>query len=203
MKGTGLEELMISEAGVGNMKVAEIDFDQTFQKMQQDFIKRLEAIGLSFPDFNAARSGEVARVRKALKELRDKYIKEAEEYIVKLDEQDAAHPRAAEKRAAKTQNKTKVFDSARQQFPEAFAKIDQIDQQSPQRRQEVLITAMKKDANGSVYLTETNALDVDQRIAEEKANAALLKTFEKQAGDFTADPKDAFQEADFDFSVCS
>ena len=92
MVGTGLEELTLSENGVNNMKVAEMDFDNTFKQMQQDFIKRLAAVGLEFPDFDAARSGEINRVRKALKELRDELIKEAKEYIVKLNEQDAAHP---------------------------------------------------------------------------------------------------------------
>ena len=199
MVGTGLEELLISEEGVNNMKIAEIDFDQTFQKMQQDFVKKLADVGLNFPDFNAARSSDVNNVRKALKELRDQYIQEAKEYIVKLDEQDAAHPRAVARRTARTQNKTAVFDEARQQFPEAFAEMDQLDQMTPQQRQQTLIVAMEKDSNGTVYLTETNALEVEQHMVEEKANAALLRTFQDQA-DAAFDDK---KSQDFDFSVCS
>ena len=203
MTGTGLEELMISEDGVNNMKVAEMDFDQTFQKSQQNFVKRLAAMGLDFPDFDAGRSGSVNKVRKALKELRDQRLIEAKEYIVKLDEQDAAHPRAAAKRAARTQNKAKVYEEAHQQFPEIFAETDAIDQQTPQQRQQALIVAMEKDANGSVYLTETNALEVEQRIVEEKANAAMLKTFKEQADQMIQNSTNGDTQQEFDFSVCS
>ena len=201
MVGTGLEELLISENGVNNIKVAELDFDQTFQKMQQSFIKKLAEVGLDFPDFNASRAGDVGKVRKALKELRDQYLTEAKEYIVKLDEQDAAHPRAVARRTARTQNKTQVLDEARKQFPEAFAEMDQLDQLTPQQRQQSLIVAMAKDVNGTVYLTETNALEVEQHMAEGKANAAMLRTFQEQAESAFEDKSNSLQ--DFDFSVCS
>ncbi|MBQ3695695.1 MAG: hypothetical protein II938_01830 [Alphaproteobacteria bacterium] len=204
MVGTGLEELTLSENGVNNMKVAEMDFDNTFKQMQQDFIKRLAAVGLEFPDFDAARSGEINRVRKALKELRDELIKEAKEYIVKLNEQDAAHPHAVAKRAARTKGKSNVISEVREQFPEAFSNMDKLDQQTPQQRQQTVIAAMEKDANGTVYLTETNALEIEQRLVEQKANAAMVRTFQDQAENMAEEMRSRYpQQQDFDFSVCS
>ena len=203
MTGTGLEELMIAEDGKNNADVAEMDMDKVAKQMQSDFVKRLSAIGLEFPDFNASRTADITKVRKALKELKDQYVEQAKEYVVKLDEQDAAHPRAVARRTARTRNKSKVLANVKEQFPEAFAEMEQFDQQTPQQKQMAVIAALEKDANGSVYLTETNVLEVDQRMAESKANNALLKRFSDQAEDALSGVRSKLSEKDFDFSVCS
>lgn len=203
MTGTGLEELMLAEDGTKNADVAEMDMDKTLKEMQESFMKRLSGVGLTFPEFNPAKTTDISKVRKGLKELKDQYIVEAKEYIVKLDEQDAAHPRAVAKRAARTRNKAQVLSNVKEQFPEAFAEMEQFDQQTPQQQQLAIIHALEKDANGTVYLTETNVLEVDQRIGEAKANKALLKTFTDRADDMLEEMRSKMPEQEFDFSVCS
>ncbi len=203
MTGTGLEELMLAEDSTKNADVAEMDMDKTLKQMQESFMKRLAGVGLTFPEFNPAQTTDISKVRKELKELKDQYIVEAKEYIVKLDEQDAAHPRAVAKRAARTRNKARVLTNVKEQFPEAFAEMEQFDQQTPQQQQLAVINALEKDANGTVYLTETNALEVDQRISEAKANKAMLKTFTDMADDMLEEMRSKRPEQEFDFSVCS
>jgi len=203
MTGTGLEELMMAEDGTKNADVAEMDMNKTLQQMKESFMKRLAGVGLSIPDFDPAKTADISKVRKGLKELKDQYIVEAKEYIVKLDEQDAAHPRAVAKRAARTRNKAQVLSNVKEQFPEAFAEMEQFDQQTPQQQQLTVIHALEQDANGTVYLTETNALEVDQRMGEAKANKALLKTFTEQADEMVEDMRSKMPEQEFDFSVCS
>lgn len=204
MERTGLEELAIAEDGTYNAKQADADFDRVFLEMQQDFIKKLSTVGVNFPDFNAARGGDIRKVQKELSELKKKHLEDAKAYIVKLDEQDAAHPRAAARRAARSQNKKKVLSQVRAEFPEAFEAVDALDQQTPQQRQMTLVLAMEKDENGTVYLTETNALEVDQRMAEAKSNEAMLKNFQDQANAMIEDMKSQYPNMEeFDFSVCS
>ena len=200
MTGTGLEELAVAEEGTNNARIAEMDFDQTFNQMQQSFIQKLAAAGLEFPDFNAARGGEVRKVQKALQELKQQHLEAAKEYITKLDEQDLAHPKAVARRTARSQNKQKVLKRVQAEFPEAFAEMQQFDQQTPQQRQRMLVAAMEKDAKGTVYLTETNASEIDQRMAEMKANKDMLNSLQDQMQQMM-DGAPAVK--DFDFSLCS
>lgn len=203
MTGTGLEELMMAEDGTKNADVAEMDMDKTFKQMQESFIQRAAKVGFTLQDFDASRTADINKARKGLKELKDQYIVEAKEYVVKLDEQDAAHPRAVEKRAARTRNKAQVLANVKEQFPEAFAEMERFDQQTPQQQQMVVIAALEKDANGTVYLTETNATEIDQRIGEAKANKALLQRFTDQAQKTMDEMQSKMPQQDFDFSVCS
>jgi len=64
---------------------------------------------------------------------------------------------------------------------------DNADQMSPQMRQQIIVTALERDADGSVYLTETNASEIDQRMAEKRANRALInKMMDKAYEEFDA-----------------
>ena len=184
--------------------MADLDFDNTFQEMQKSFIQKLETVGLQFPDFNAARSADVYKVKKALQDLKEQYLTEAKEYIEKLDQEDAAYPRAVARRTARTKNKKKVLKKVQEEFPEAFAAMEQFDQQSPQQRQRVLVTAMEKDKNGLVYLTETNATEVDQKIAESEANKDMLKNIQSQMQSYVEDVQSGIPNSsrDFDFNQC-
>ncbi len=203
MTGTGLEELMMAESGTQNADVAEMDMNKAFKEMQESFLKRLEKVGVVMPDFNAARTADVNKVRKALKKLKGERIAEAKEYIAKLDAQDLAHPRAVARRTARTGNKSKVLEDVKEQFPEAFAEMERFDQQTPQQQQLAVVHALEKDENGTVYLTETNVLEVDQRMAEAKANDALLKRFTDQAEETYEKVRSQMPEQEFDFGVCS
>ena len=195
-----LEDLVRTEEGMDNMNMALADYSGTFEKMQADFVRQMAEVGVDMPNFNAKKAGQIAKARKALQELKKQYIEEAKEYIAKLDEQDRTHPEAVAKRAARSKNKRDVLANVGAQFPDMLAKLESIDQQTPQQRQQVLIAALEKDKNGKVYLTETNALEVDQKMAEAKANDELVKRFQSQAD---AMYKDFPQDQNFDLSMCS
>ena len=200
--GIGLEDLSMAEDASINAKQADIDFDRTFQDMQNSFVKQLAAVGLDFPDFNATRSKDISQVKKALYELKEKYVNEAKEHIAKLDEQDAAYPQAVARRAARTQNKQKVVQQAQLDFPEAFSDMTSLDQQTPQQRQQIVVMALEKDKEGSVFLTETNAVEIDQKMVEGKANKAMLKNLQDQMHSYTDQLKTSMPQQDFDFNKC-
>jgi len=203
LTGTGLEELSLAENGAMDAKAADIDFDQTFKKLQEMFVKDLASVGLQFPDFNAARSGDMYQVKKALQDLKAQYLTEAKEYIAKLDAQDAAHPRAVARRAARTQNKMASLEKIKEQFPDVFAGVN-LDQQTPQQRQRVLITALEKDKNGTVYLTETNAPEIDQRLAESAANKDMVKSLLSETQRVVDSMNASIPSSDeFNFDRCS
>ena len=178
--GTGLEELKLAEEGAVNAKMADLDFEQTLNQMQARFVQRLASVGLKFPNFDARRNQDVYQVRQALTELKKQYLAEAEEYIKKLDEQDAAHPDAVARRTARTKNTKNVLQSVQQEYPEVFAHMNQYDQQTPQQQQRVLMMALTKDAEGTVFLTETNAMEIDQKMAEAAANKDMIKNMQNQ-----------------------
>lgn len=205
LTGTGLEELMLAEDGAINAKTADLDFDQSFKKMQDHFIEELADVGLQFPDFNAARSGDMYQVKKALQELKEQYLVEAKKYIEKLDAQDAAYPRAVARRAARTQNKQAVMKRVQDEFPDVFGDMSQLDQLTPQQRQRILIIALEKDKDGAVFLTETNATEIDQKMAEQAANKDMLKNIQDQAQSYVDDMKSSLptSSSDFDFDQCS
>ena len=204
MVGTGLEELMIAEDETNNMRVAQTDYNHAFQDMQREFVQKLAQLGLDFPKFNATQSADIRRVQKALMELKKQYIESAKEYIEKLDAQDAAYPRAAARRAAATQNQRRVMSQIQEQYPEAFAEMEKFEQQTPQQRQRDMIAALEKDETGSVYLTETNVLEIDQRMAEAKSTAELVEHFQENVDNIMDNMKTQyFDGSEFDFSVCS
>ena len=202
LKGTGLEELDMAEMGVHNMNIARSDMQNTFQQMQQEFIKQMASVGVNYPDFDAARPGDVRKVQKTLKDLKTQYLEEAKEYVAKLDAQDAAHPRAVARRNARTQNQKAVFSKVEEQFPEAYAEMEKIRVSTPQQQQQSLIVAMEKDVNGLVYLSETNALEIDQRIAEAKADEAMLENLQEQADSMITDMQAKYPQQEFDFDLC-
>ena len=203
MTGTGLEELAIAEEGAANATRADQDFKKILEETRNDFIKRAMNLGLVIPDFDPTKSDALTKVQKALKEFRAQKLEEAKVYVEKLNEQDAKYPEAVARRTARTQNAQHVTQKVLEQFPDAFGDVKTLGQQSPQQRQEVLIAAIEKDANATVYLTETNALEVDQKMAESKANSALVKQLEEQMGGLLPNVDTSFSRPEFDFSVCS
>lgn len=204
IQGTGFEELILAEQGLNNAQVASADYATVLLKMQQDFVKKLADVGVSMPDFDISKPQDIHHVQEELKKLKDQYLAEAESYIVKLDAQDVAHPDAVARRESRSQNKRVVLKQVQDMFPDEFASMSHFDQRTPQDRQRMLITAMKKDAAGSVFLTETNALEIDQLMAESKSTANLISTFEGKADDVVKEMQQPqLDPADFDFSRCS
>ena len=202
--GTGLEELRLAEEGAVNAKMADLDFEQTFNKMQASFVQKLAAVGLKFPEFDARRSQDVYQVRQALSELKKQYLAEAEEYIQKLDQQDAAYPDAVARRESRTQNTKNVLKTVQQEFPEAFEHMHQFDQQTPQQRQRVLMMALTKDKDGTVFLTETNAIEIDQKMAEAVANKDMIKNLQNQVQNLTDTISGSLPDAnDIDLDRCA
>jgi len=202
--GTGLEELMIAEEGAVNAKAADLDFAQTLNQMQASFLQRLASVGLNFPNFDASRNQDIYQVRKALEELKKQYLTEANEYIAKLDEQDKAHPKAVARRTAQTQNKKVVLQQVQAEFPQQFAQMQRFDQETPQQRQRILVQAMEKDETGTVYLTETNAIEIDQKMAEATANKALIQNIKDQAQGLADSISASLPDGpDFNFDQCT
>ena len=204
IKTIGLEELALAEQGLNNVNVAVSDYDAAFVRAQQDFVRKLEFVGLSFPDFNAARNQDIRQVKEALRDLKNQYLADAEAYIVKLDEQDAAYPEAVARREARSRNKKVVLKQVQELFPDEFAEMNHFDQRTPQDRQRVMITAMQKDKEGTVFLTETNALEIDQLIAERKSTENLIDTFQAKSVDVIKEMQTQYPDvSQFDFSHCS
>ncbi len=195
-----LQEMGDLETGLNNAKVGQEQLASTFKRMQDDFSRQLEKLGLSYPNLDLSKGAQVLSVRKALKEVKSRYLNEAKAYIVKLDEQDAAHPDLAKEREARSMNKEKVMARMQEQFPEAFSELQSLDYQTPQQQQQLLVTALEQDKEALVYLTATNAVEVDQRMAEGRSNRAMVQELVDKA--FNLVDENMEQAFDFDFSMC-
>jgi len=195
-----LQEMGDLEEGLTNAKVGQEQLGVTFKRMQSDFSRQLEEVGLSFPNLDLSKGSQVLAVRKALKEAKKRYLEEAKAYIVRLDEQDAAHPDLAKEREARSMNKEKIMARMQEQFPEAFSELQNLDYQTPQQQQQLLIVALEQDKEAMVYLTPTNAVEVDQRIAESRSHRAMVQELVDKAFNFIDENME--QAFDFDFSVC-
>ncbi len=201
MAVAGLEEMMNAGTVLGNTKLALADYSSTFSKMQAEFVAKLAKMGLKFPTFNAARSSDVREVKKAMADLKEKYLEEAKAHIQKLDEQDKAYPQMVAARTKKSEKKERLFAQVKESHPDAFNQVMSFDKNSPQQLQQNLIVALEKDKEGIVFLTQTNALEVDQKIAEAKANKEMIETF-KENMPLQVD-ENAIDNINFDEQTCS
>ena len=159
-------------------------FNNTTRDMQQDFKNRLSELGIDTTDLKLDTRADYFKVRKTLKEEKDKAISEAEKYIVRLEKQDAEHPELVEKRRKKEEAKrSRMSEKAQEQLKKSDEGIVQISQMSPAIQQKFVIEALKKDADALVYLTETNAVDVDQLMRERKSTNKIIAESQKQMQD--------------------
>ncbi len=202
LTGASLEQLATAEDVAINSKLADVDFDQVFKEMQTRFVQQLESVGVSFPKFDVSRPTDVYQVKKSLKELKEQYLTEAKEYIVQLDAQDAAHPKAVARRAARTEAKKKIINQVQEEFPELSDYMSGLDQQTPQQRQQIIVKALEKDMEGEVFLTETNAVEIDQKLARSKVNQAMIKNLQEQSKSYINDLKVSMPPQDFDSDQC-
>ena len=179
------EEMNMAERGLTHAQVGQTQADEQFMKMQQMFVEKLAEFDIQEPELDFIRGTKVTAVHKKLKTLKQQYLDEAKAYISKLDAQDAANPDLAERRASRSQNKQAVLNGIQEQFPDVFTDITVTDQMTPQARQQIIVAALEKDAEGEVYMTETNASEVDRRMAEKRANKAMLnKMIDRAYSDF-------------------
>lgn len=159
-------------------------FNNTTRDMQQDFKNRLSELGIDTTDLKLETRGDYFKVRKVLKEEKDKAISEAEKYIARLEKQDAEHPELVEKRRKKEQAKrSRMSEKAQEQLEKSDEGIVQISQMSPATQQKLVVDALKKDSDALVYLTETNAMDVDQLMRERKSTNKIIVESQKQMQD--------------------
>jgi hypothetical protein len=80
--------------------------------------------------------------------------------------------------------------------------MQRFDQNSPQERQKVLIAAMEKDENGSVYLTETNAFEVDQKMAKNASHRKLISAFQIESEKMLNQSVSKVQNPEVNFDFC-
>ena len=195
------EELSNTAHGLQNARLGQEQVVATYKKLETDFSRQLDGFGLNFPDLDLTKGAQVLAVRKALKELKKQYLEEAKQYVVRLNEQDASYPELVAQRAARSVNKQRIMARMQEQFPDVFNDLQEMDQQTPQQAQQLLISALERDVEGSVYLTQTNAVEVDQRMAEARSNHALSDEMAQKA--FASFEENIGQGVDnFDFDMC-
>ncbi len=154
--------------------------DKTTKEMQQDFAQRLSHVGVDAPDLDLSKKSQYLKIQKQLRDEKKKAIVEAQKYIALLEKQDAEHPELVKKRQdLLTQKRARMSDRAQQVLDQSDG-IIQISQISPVVQQKLVVAALEKDKNALVYLTETNAMEVDQRIRERQAMDKIVKESQKQ-----------------------
>lgn len=154
--------------------------DKTTKEMQQDFAQRLAHVGVNAPDLDLSKKSQYLKIQKQLRDEKKKAIAEAQEYIALLEKQDSEHPELVKKRQdVLAQKRARMSDRAQQVLDQSEG-IIQISQISPVVQQKLVVAALEKDKNALVYLTETNAMEVDQRIRERQAMDKIVKESQKQ-----------------------
>ena len=146
----------------------------TQQKMIQPFIKKLNELGIDTTDFNISNRGHYARVQKQLKELKKKAIEEAYKYIEELEKQDRENPDYVARRERLKSQKRARLSAEAQAAAAGISEALQISQMSPTVQQHLALMALEKDEGASVYLTQTNVLNVDQLMREQKSTDKII-----------------------------
>ncbi len=154
--------------------------DKTVDDMQQDFAKRLAKVGVDAMDLDLSKKSHYLKIQKQLKEAKKDAIVEAKKYIDLLEKQDSEHPELEQKRLMALERKRARLSDAAQQALEQSDGIVQISQMSPVMQQKLIVAALEKDSNALVYLTETNAIEIDQRIREAQATEKIIRESQNQ-----------------------
>ena len=146
------------------------------KEMIQPFIERVREVGVVVnDDFDISDRNQYADVQKQLIDLKKKAMEEAYKYVERLEEQDRTKPAYAEKRKKLlAQKQARLSPEAQQALGDASESI-QSGQMSPIVQQKMTLAALEKDEKGSVYLTETNAINVDQLMREKKSTDKIVK----------------------------
>ena len=192
-----LEAISESNTALHNTELSKKELEKTRQDVAKHFEAGLKSVGLEYKDIDILQPAGLAQVRADLMRVKRVAIEEAEKHIAALDAQDRQHPELVTKRTYRSPSTQRVANQVQKKFPEAAQGITLIRQLAPQRQQEVIVAALKKDVNGTVYLTETNVVEIDRKMKEREAHTDLMNYFKTIADDSI--PADI---PEFDFSLC-
>ena len=180
---TSLEQEYNMRLALDSLEKGTSSFNDTTSDMQQDFKKRLSDAGIDVSELDFSVRSDYFKARKLLKTEKEKAIKEAEKHIQALEQQDAKHPELVQQRQKRQQLKLARMSQKAQEKLSDSEGIVQISQMSPAVQQKFVVEALKKDVDATVFLTETNAMDVDQLIRERKSTAKIIAESQKQMED--------------------
>lgn len=179
-KTSDLEKEYTMRVALDSVEKGHVSVTGTTDKLQQEFIKKLADVGINIPDLNLSNKGQYLKVQKQLKEEKKKAMAGAEKYIALLEKQDAEHPELVQKRQElQNRKQARLSEKAQQALVQSDA-IVQISQMSPVMQQKMVISALEKDKDALVRLTETNAMEVDQMIRERQATNKIISESQKQ-----------------------
>ena len=160
--GSDLETEYNVLLAVDSMEKGIKDNEENQKKMIQPFIKKLEELGIDTKDFDISDRAQYVRVMKELKDLKKESIEEAYKYVEQLENQDRNNPDYVAKRNQAKAKKQARLSAEAQAVTSSMNDIVQISQMAPSVQQRLVLSALEKDENGSVHLTQTNAVNVDQ-----------------------------------------
>ncbi len=181
---SSLEQEFQMRLFMDSMEKGTNSFNNTTRDMQQNLRNMLAEAGIDIGELKLETRADYYKVRELLKKAKEKAISEAEKYITRLEKQDAEHPELVAKRLKRENaRRSRMSEKAQEQLQKSDESIVQISQMSPAEQQKLVIKALKKDSEGMVYLTETNAMEVDQLIREKKATNKLIVENQKQMED--------------------
>ena len=108
-------------------------------------------------------------------------IQQAYDYVSLLEKQDLEHPELTATRQKRQHDQNaRLSKEAQAAVKEVDQGIISIGQMSPVAQQKLVLAALEKDADGLTYLTETNAMNVDQMMRERHSSNKLIAESQKQ-----------------------
>ena len=158
-------------------------------EMMQPVVKKLNKVGINTDGLDITDSRQYLDILKQLKALKKQSIAEAYSYIEKLEEQDKNNPELVERRKSQSQQQVNRVSKQAQSVGADIEGILQSGQTSPTTKQKLILHALEKDEDALVYLTETNAVDVDQLIRERRSTDKLIAESQQQY-DYTLDQQE-------------
>ncbi|MBP5343573.1 MAG: hypothetical protein J6Y85_00645 [Alphaproteobacteria bacterium] len=192
-----LDSIVQSGNALHNAELGKKDILKTQQEIIRQFRENLAKLGLVYNDLDLTQRAGLLQVRSDLKKVKETALQEAEVYIAQLNAQDAEHPDLVAKRAYRSKAKQQALNRIQSSFPEMMKGMVLVSQITPQQQQALIMDALKRDAEGKVYLTETNIVDLDRKMKEMDAHNDLMDYFKG-----IADDKIPTDVPEFDFSQC-
>ena len=147
---------------------------QQQSQMMAPFIEKLAKVGIQMPEFDISNKAQYRNVQKQLKALKEQAMTEANQYIELLEKQEQEEPALAERREKVQAEKRARLSGEVQSATANLGNVIQMHQMSPVMQQKLVLTALGKDEYATVFLTETNAVNVDQLMREKKATDKII-----------------------------
>lgn len=152
-------------------------------KMVKPFVQKLSKVGIQMPDFDISNRAQYLSVQKQLKEMKKQAIIEAYQYVDLLEKQDKEEPELVAKRSKLQAAKQARLSAEAQNETKGLGDVIQIQQMSPVSQQRLVLSALEKDEYATVFLTETNAINVDQMMREQEATDKIIQESFQQVAD--------------------